>query len=143
MDSLYPFIKEAHSGWRWIVLVLAIAVVIDFAMGLFSKRSFKSLDNRLSLFYMISCDIQLLFGLLLYFVLSPLTQSAFEGGNVMSDPIVRFHVVEHPVTMLLAIVFAHIGRIASKKASADGKKFQRGLIWFLLSLIFMLSRMPW
>jgi hypothetical protein len=143
MDSLYSFIKEAHSGWRWIVLVLAIAAVIDFAMGLISKRSFKPIDNRLSLFYMISCDIQLLLGLLLYFVLSPVTQSAFQDGNEMSDPTARFYAVEHPVTMLLAIVFAHVGRIASKKASADSKKFQRGLIWFLLSLIFMLSRMPW
>jgi hypothetical protein len=143
MDSMYNFVKEAHSGWRWIVLVLAIAAVIDFAMGLMSKRSFKPIDNRLSLFYMISCDIQLLLGLLLYFVLSPVIQNAFKEANVMSDPHARFVVVEHPVTMFLAIVFVHIGRIASKKAPADKKKFQRGLIWFLLSLIFILAGIPW
>ena len=143
MQSIYPFIKEAHSGWRWILLILAVAAVIDFAVGLIGKRSFKSIDNRLSLFFMISCDVQLLLGLLLYFVLSPLTQSAFQNSNMMSDPTARFYAIEHPVIMLLAIAFAHIGRITSKKAPADRKKFQRGLIWFLLSLILMLSRMPW
>jgi hypothetical protein len=61
----------------------------------------------------------------------------------MEDPNTRFFVVEHPVIMLLAIAFAHIGRSMSTKGSNANLRFKRGTIFFALSLLLMLSRMPW
>jgi NADH:ubiquinone oxidoreductase subunit H len=143
MDTLYSIVKETHSGFRWIVLVLAIAVAIDFIIGWTSKKKFARLDNTLSLLYMISCDIQLLIGLSLYFFLSPVTQNAMQFGLHQDDPKVMFFGVEHPITMILAIACAHVGRATSKKATTDSSKFKRGTIWFVLSLILLLARMPW
>ncbi|MCY7411132.1 MAG: hypothetical protein LH473_12740 [Chitinophagales bacterium] len=137
---MYTLLKEFHSEFRWLVLALAVIVVIIFLIGFIAKRKYGKAENLTSLFYMISCDIQLLAGLVLYIFLSPATSSF---AIDMSDPTSRFQSVEHPVTMLLAIVFAHIGRSKSKNAATDASKFKKGLIWFALSLIFMLSRMPW
>ncbi|HYV94431.1 MAG TPA: hypothetical protein VE978_21845 [Chitinophagales bacterium] len=140
MEQLYLPVKEIHNILRWVVLALAVITIVKYFMGWMSKSSFKSLDNRLSLFYVSSLDLQFLIGLLLYFFLSPLTHP----GNVdMDNANSRFFAIEHPATMLLGIIFAHVGRVASKKATTDTTRFKRGAIWFILSLIMILARMPW
>ena len=144
METLYHYLKDAHSYWRWIILALAVIVVVKYLAGWLAKQKFTSLDNRLNLVYVTALDIQLLFGLALYFFLSPVTTHAFSSGdNIMSDASVRFAVVEHPFTMLLAIVLAHVGRVMVKRAAADDAKLKRGAIFVGLSLLFMLARMPW
>ena len=143
MDDPYLLIKEFHSLFRWLVFALAVIVVMNFVLGAVSKKVYDKVENLLTLFYIISCDIQLLIGLLLYFVFSPITKSVFEGISPMGDASTRFYAVEHPLTMLLAIVFAHVGRSVSKRPAPDIVKFRRGLLWFSLSLICMLARMPW
>lgn len=144
MEQLYLPIKEFHSGLRWIILALAAIVVIKYLAGWVGKKRFTSLDNKLSLFYVSALDIQLLLGLVLYFFLSPVTLSAIQfGGYAIDDPNVRFYAMEHPVTMVLAIIIAHIGRVMVKRSKTDHAKFMRGTLMFGLSVIFMLSRMPW
>jgi uncharacterized membrane protein len=144
MEQLYLPVKEIHNILRWLVLALAVITIVKYFMGWMSKSQFKTLDNRLSLFYVSSLDLQLLLGLFLYFFLSPVTQSVMQLGDAqLEDPKARFFAIEHPATMLLGIICAHIGRVACKKASTDNMKFKRGVIWFTLSLILILSRMPW
>jgi hypothetical protein len=143
MDTLYNSISEAHALIRWLVLVLAIAIVVDFAIGWISKKKFGRMEELFSLAYMITVDVQLLIGLSLYFFLSPTVRQAFSEGFDMSDAQTRFTVLEHPLTMILAIAFVHIGRVMVKKAASDESKFKKGLLWFGLALVFILSRMPW
>lgn len=144
MESLYLPVKEIHNILRWIVLLLAVVTIVKYLIGWFGKSSFKTLDNRLSLFYVSSLDLQLLIGLFLYFFLSPVTQSVMQLGSMqLDDPNSRFFAIEHPAAMLMGIICAHIGRVALKKAQGDTAKFKRGAIWFLLSLILILGRMPW
>ena len=143
MDNLYVLIKEFHSLFRWWVLALSVIVVMNFLLGAVWKKVYDKAENFLTLFYIISLDIQLLIGLLLYFVFSPITKGLFEGTSGMDNATTRFYAVEHPIMMLLAIIFAHVGRSVSKKGATDVIKFRRGLIWFALSLICMLARMPW
>jgi hypothetical protein len=144
MDSLYLTVRDVHSSLRWIVLLVAVIVFAAFLWGWLRKKKFNRLENSLSLLLMIVMDVQLLIGLALYFFLSPITQSALQFGRYqLEDANVRFYALEHPLTMILAIAFAHIGRIAIKKAEVDSVKFRRGTLWFGLSLLFMLSRMPW
>lgn len=140
MENLYMIFKEFHNLARWLILALAVITLLSFMYGHFTKKIFGKSDNLTCLLYMIFCDIQLLVGLVLYIYLSPNTnQFDFDMSNSAS----RFQTVEHPLTMLIAIIFVHVGRSAVKKASSDDAKFKKGLIWFSLSLIFMLLRMPW
>jgi hypothetical protein len=143
MDTLYNTLSEVHALIRWLVLVLAIAIVVDFAIGWISKKKFGRMEELFSLAYLITVDVQLLIGLSLYFFLSPTVRQAFSEGFDMSDAPTRFTVLEHPLTMLLAIAFVHIGRVMVKQAASDESKFKKGLIWFGLALVFILSRMPW
>src|SRR5258706_7148475 len=125
MEHLYLPVKDIHNILRWIVLALALITIVKYFMGWIGKSLFKSLDNVLSLIYVSSLDVQLLLGLFLYFFLSPVTQSVIQlGDRQLEDPNARFFAIEHPAIMLLGIIFAHVGRIASKKAATDSSKFK-------------------
>ena len=61
---------------RWVVVILAVYALVRVYMGLFGKKEFTETDRKALSFFSIGMDIQLLLGLLLYFVLSPVTKAA-------------------------------------------------------------------
>ena len=65
------FIQKFHSGWAYLALLLLVFAVVNSLMGMSSKREFTAKDRKIALFGLIGAHIQLLVGLILYFV-SPL-----------------------------------------------------------------------
>ncbi|MFY0606628.1 MAG: hypothetical protein JXR10_07930 [Cyclobacteriaceae bacterium] len=142
MDA-YNITLHAHSGLRWIALLLALVVVIKSIAGLVGKSEYSKLDNILGASYVGFMHLQLLLGLVLYFVLSPITEMALNDfGAAMKNSELRFWAVEHLSVMLLAIIFAQIGRTRSKKADIS-KKYKLQAIFFGASLLLMLAGIPW
>lgn len=73
---MYNFIQKFHSGWAYLaILVLVIAVANSF-IGKSSQKEFAAKDRKIALFALIATHIQLLVGLVLYF-LSPLGSAVF------------------------------------------------------------------
>lgn len=141
---MYPFILAVHNIVRWVALILAILAVVRAFLGWFGKREWTDRDRKIGIFFTSAMDIQLLLGLLLYFVFSPLTTSALRDfGAAMGIDNQRFFAVEHAVFMVLAVVFAHLGSAFSKRATDPMKKHRIAAIWFGLSLIIILLGMPW
>lgn len=144
MEQYYLPVKDIHSWLRWVILAFAVIIVIKYLIGWLNKRKFTALDNQIGLFLILCLDVQFLLGLVLYFFLSPITQSAIQfGGYQLEDPNVRFYAIEHPVIMFIAIIFAHVGRVMSKRGTDERLRFKRGTILFGIALILILSRMPW
>ena len=56
-----------HNILRWAVLLFGFWAVIKAIGGVTGKKNYSGSDNKTGLFFMISCDIQLLLGLILYF----------------------------------------------------------------------------
>jgi len=103
-----------------------------------------SLADRWGLVAMMALDIQMLLGLLLYFVLSPNMQAILNNfGGAMKDPSARFWAVEHTSAMLAAVVLAHVGRVLARKAATPAAKRTRLLICFGLATALMIIGMPW
>lgn len=131
-----------HSILRWAVLLFGLLTFINALSGYFKKRAFTESDNKSNLFFMISCDIQLLLGLVLYF-----TNGWFDRlkdlGNNMKDPASRFFTMEHLTMMLLAWVLVHIGRVKVKKAGTDIAKHKMMLLFFGLAFILIIASIPW
>jgi hypothetical protein len=143
-EIMYEILLRSHSGLRWVALLFIIGTVVKSAMALSSKQAYSSLDNKLSLFTLISFHTQLLLGFGLYFM-SPLVKVAMESGMgvAMKDPVLRYWLVEHLSAMLIAIIFVTIGRISSKKATEDKQKFKNILIYFGLALFILIVSIPW
>ena len=130
---------HAHSGLRWVVLLLLIAATFKALMKWQSKAPFTEGDRKLNLFTMISAHVQLLLGLALYFM-SPKVNFS---GEAMKEAVSRFYLVEHSFTMILAIILITVGYSRSKKAVDEIKKFKTTFTYFLIALILILVGIPW
>lgn len=141
---MYTFILAVHNILRWIVLLLLVLALIRSYWGWFGRRDWSGTDKRVSMFFSVSLDVQLLLGLLLYFVLSPITSVAFQDFSAsMANPDLRFFVLEHFLYMLLAVICAHAGVITARRVTEPQAKHRRVAIWFTLSLLALLLGMPW
>lgn len=140
---MYEILLRSHSGLRWVVLILVLGS-IGRALTNMSSGKFTALDDKLSLFSLISAHIQLLLGLGLYFI-SPFVKAAMEMGmgEAMKDSVMRFWLVEHLTGMLIGIALITVGRVAAKKATEDKAKFKKIAIFFTLGLIVILATIPW
>lgn len=132
-----------HNFMRWAVLIFGAWAVINAISGASSKRAFTPNDNRSGLLFMISCDIQLLLGLVLFFANSWFDKVKTDMGAVMKSGYDRFFTVEHAGVMILAWILVHAGRTAVKKASTDQAKHKKMLIFFGIGLLLILASIPW
>ena len=126
---------SAHSGLRWIALVLLIFAIFNA----FTAKSYEKKHRMVNLFTMITFHTQLLLGLVLYFTSDKVK---FVDGW-MKEAMYRFFGMEHLVGMLLAIVAITIGHSKSKKGNDDTAKFKAIKIWYVLALILVLAFIPW
>jgi NADH:ubiquinone oxidoreductase subunit 2 (subunit N) len=136
---MYHFIQKFHSGWAYLALLLLVVAVVNSVIGMTSKKEFTAKDRKIALFGLIATHIQLVVGLILYFV-SPLGLASF-GQMAESD--VRIPSMEHPMVNIIAIVLITIGWSKHKKATTNEAKFKSIAIFYGLGLLLILSRIPW
>ena len=136
---MYETIKNVHSILAYAALGLLLLASFNAIFGLSSKKIFKDKDLRLSLFTLIICHIQLLIGLVLYFV-SPL--GADQLGN-MKDAAMRLTSLEHPLINIIALALITIGWSKHKKEESNNGKFKKIAVFYTLGLLLILSRLPW
>lgn len=131
-----------HNILRWAVLLFGLIAVMSAISGMVSKREYRPSDSRNNFLFMLSCDIQLLLGLILYF-----TNSWFDRlkdfGTTMKDSHNRFFSLEHALLMIIAWILVHVGVTRVKRASTSSLKFKKGLLFFGLALLLILAAIPW
>jgi len=132
-----------HNILRWAVLLFGVWAVLKALSGVFNKRNYSGSDNKTGLFFMISCDIQLLIGLILYFNNSWFDQLKNNASVVMKTGALRFFAVEHALMMIIAWLLVHIGRSMVKRSDIDAQKHKRSLIYFGIAIVIILSMIPW
>ena len=141
---MYSILKNIHSYWAYLVLLVLILCIFNAITGKINGKDFESRDLRLSLFGLIFSHLQLLIGLILYFVSPWFDQWSNLGmGGVMKDAQARLFLVEHPFTNILAIALITIGWSAHKHQSDPSKKFLRIALLYGLGLLLLMSRIPW
>ncbi len=141
---MYELTLTLHSIVRWLVLIAGVIAVLQALAGWRGTRPWTARDDRIGMIYTISLDVQLLLGLLLFFVLSPITRAAMSSmGSAMQNEVTRFFLVEHFPLMLIAIIIAHIGRSRARKAGDDRGKHKQSFIFYAISLVLILLAIPW
>ena len=126
---------SAHSGLRWIALLLLLLAIISA----FTAKNYEKKHRLVNLFTMITFHTQLVLGIILYF-LSDKVQ--FTEG-LMKQAMYRFYGMEHLTGMLLAIIAITIGHSKSKKAADAASKFKAIKLWYVLALILVVAFIPW
>ena len=137
---MYTVVLALHSWLRWLALIAGVVATYS----VLSDRKGSGRGEVWGLVLMISLDIQLLLGVLLYGALSPFTAEAMRDfGAAMKNPGLRFFAVEHVTLMLGAIILAHVGRVMGRKAKTEDARRMRLLMCFGLATLLMLLAIPW
>lgn len=136
---MYTGLQHAHSFIAYAALILLIVASVNALIGMSSNKQFKGSDRKIALFALIFTHIQLLVGIILYFV-SPLVQSF---SVAMKDSTLRLYALEHPLINLIAVVLITIGFSKHKKAATDKGKFKSIAIMYTIGTVLILSRIPW
>ena len=140
---MYQILLVLHSWTRWLVLIFALIAIFRAFSGWQGRKAWIGADNGMGAAFVGSMHLQLLLGLLLYFVFSPVGLQGMKVAGAMKDPVARFWGVEHITVMVLAWAAAQVGRTLSKKATDSVVKHKKAFIWFTISLILVLLMIPW
>ena len=131
---MYQGLLHAHSGLRWIVLILIIITIFSALSAMGGANVFNARHKKLSFFALIATHLQALLGIGLYFM-SPKVQFS---ENTMSNSVLRFFTMEHTLMMLIAIVLITIGNRMAKSGNA-----KRVFWYYFIALLVMLAAIPW
>lgn len=123
MNSTFLF--QAHSGWRYIVILVIVVALLKLLIGLVAKQRWTRLDQIFGAATPIVIDIQWLLGIILWIV-----EQRWTGG----DPLRSW---EHPTTMTLVLIVAHVGWSRAKRAPHDSAKFRAAFIGFLIAALLI------
>lgn len=137
-------LQTAHSYLAYIVLAVLIIAVVNAIMGYRGDKLFTlEKDFRISLFALILSHLQLLLGLILYFVSANGFNAIRTLGMGGLNAAARLLALEHPLINILAIALITIGWSRHKKFMEARKKFKSIALFYGLGLLLILSRIPW
>lgn len=130
----YNILLHAHSGLRWLVLIALIAALYQTFVRRGTSGSI--METKSVLYTFILTHLQLLVGLILYFI-SP---KVVFGGDTMSNSLYRFYTVEHLLGMIIAIALITLGYVKAKKTE---RPFNKVFTYYMIALIIILISIPW
>ncbi|MFD2551293.1 hypothetical protein ACFSQP_05635 [Bizionia sediminis] len=141
---MYNTVNILHSHWAYLVLLILVLATVNAVVKLLAGKEYAPKDFRISLFALIVSHIQLLIGIILYAV-GPYINIVKEAGMgaVMKDSTLRSNIVEHPTTMIVAVVLITIGYSKHKKKLTSKAKLKMLAIFYTLALVLVLSKIPW
>jgi uncharacterized membrane protein len=134
-EIMYEYLSQTHSILRYFILLALVVVILKALLGLINKQPYGKWDNKLSLYLFIFTHMQLLAGLILYFV-SPFVKF---GSETMSDKTTRYWTVEHIFAMLIAVVLITLARSTSKRMTEDSSKHKRMFIFNTIALVVIVA----
>lgn len=118
-----------HSFWRWIVLVAAVVALAGAFVGWFGSLPPSLTLRRLGTLYVGALDLQIVIGIVIWI-----------GEQRWLLP--GFHRAEHPATMLLAAVVAHVGQVLARRSTSPTGAARTLAIALLVSLVLVVIGIP-
>ncbi len=134
-------LQHLHSTLAYLVLLGLIISSLVFLLKR-GQGNFTPAHKKLALITLIFTHLQLVIGLVLYFV-GPLGYASLQVESVMAQPELRLYAVEHISINIIGIVLITIGYSKGKRASTSKAKFTNLGVFYLIGLVLILSRIPW
>ncbi|MEZ4867670.1 MAG: hypothetical protein R3C14_40465 [Caldilineaceae bacterium] len=117
MDSLVAGLLNAHSLWRYVVLMMGGIAIGRMLMGWIRQDPWQPLDQQLGRLFVNAVDVAVGLGLLLW-----LLEGRWQGADLLRS-------WRHPALMLVAVIAAHYGWRRVLRAPVDNTRFGWGLIF--------------
>jgi hypothetical protein len=121
---------EVHSVFRWVVLLVAATAITPAVLSALGRREWDALSDRAAFFFTLAMDLQLLIGLILWFI---------ESRWSSSDTALSWL---HPLAMIAAVGLAHVGRVRADKATDSADRGRQAAVFFAASLLVVIIAIP-
>jgi len=125
---MYNFFTQAHDGWHYLASLAMVVAVAAFLVNWLRGQEWSQLEQRIGTYAIIVVDIQLLLGLILWGIGASL---GIIGANAART-------IEHPFTMLLAIIILHAGWVWTKR-SDETVRLRNGALTFVVAGLLVLG----
>ena len=140
---MYPTVLTIHSWLRWAALLLGVIATFN-AYRHRAETAERPRGQRWDWSFMLALDLQALFGLLLYFGLSPFTREAIGNvGMALRDPGLRFWAITHVAMMCVALVAVRIGRVFAIGERTSRARRNGRYVCFGIAVLAMVAGVPW
>ena len=140
---MYIGLKHLHSFMPYLLLAVLIMALIKSFVAYRNNQPHTEAHRKNGLIVLILAHLQFTIGCILYFVSPMSTQGLSDMGAAMKDTTLRLYALEHPLMMIIAIVFITMAYSKSKKDISDQLKQKVKSIYYLIALVLILSRIPW
>jgi hypothetical protein len=127
MDTLV----SVHSMLRWVVLLAGVVALVVALVGWLGSAASDRTTRQAMLIYAVSLDVQVLLGIVIWVL-----------GNYWQSEIRQFK-FEHPITMLLALIVAHVAAARARRAPTPTAAARGRAIGAAVSLLTVLIGIPW
>jgi hypothetical protein len=140
---MYAILLALHSFVRWLVLASLVFTIYKAYQGWFSSKPFTNFDNFIRHSTATISHIQLLIGLLLYYI-SPIVTYFLQNFNeAVHNREIRFFGMEHSLMMFIAVSVISAGSSIAKRKAKDAEKFRTMAIWYTIALFIIFFSIPW
>ncbi len=137
---MYIFLLDLHNLFRWAVVIVGLVALVMAWAGAASRSGWTPQQNTVGRAFTILMDLQVLIGILLYLVFSPITTNALRDfGAAMQVDQTRFFLVEHMPLMLIALVLLHIGAARGRRKDSP----MNAAVFYTLGLLLVAFAIPW
>lgn len=126
--NFYTVVLAIHNIVRWIVIILAILALARAYIGWLGRKNWTGTDRMVGVLFTSMMDLQLLLGLILFFVV-----------GVGRGPFLY----EHVIPMVVAVILSHIGSARARRLEDDTAKHRQAAIWYTLAVLVVLISIPW
>lgn len=141
---MFETVKFLHSYWAYLVLILLVISTVNALIKFFGNKEFAAFDFRVSLFTLIVVHIHLILGVVLFFSADYLALISEMGmGEIMKNSLLRSNIIEHPLTMIIAVILITMGYSKHKKKLTSKPKFKMLALFYTLALVLVLAKIPW
>jgi hypothetical protein len=140
---VYPTVLTIHSWLRWAALLVGVTATFN-AFRYRADTAGRPRGQRWDWAFMLALDLQALFGLMLYFGLSPFTREAINSvGMAVRDPGLRFWAITHVAMMSVALVAVRAGRVFAMGDRTTRARRHGRYICFAIAVLAMVAGVPW
>jgi len=136
-------LKHLHSFLPYILLTVLVLALLKSFVAFRSNQPHTEAHRKNGLIVLIVAHLQLLLGIVLYIVSPKGLNTLNDMGTTMKNLDLRLYALEHPVMMIIAIVFITMAYSKSKKNIADRLKHKVKTVYYLIALALILSKIPW
>lgn len=136
--EFYDLVIRTHGFVSSIFTIIAIIIIYRSIRGWSFKKAYTKWDNNISILFLVFLYIQLILGILLYFVLGNQTGGASNMEEAAQQLSLRFWALEHFAIMIFTLFLSQMGWIFIRKSQLDVNKHKNTVFYFGISILLII-----